>query len=52
MTQAMYAVAAGALQVFAVWTAATAARGSIIFFKTCPVVKSLAAAFLIAAIAL
>jgi hypothetical protein len=28
VTQAMYAVAAGALQVFAVWTAATAARGS------------------------
>ena len=52
VTQAVYAVAAGALLVFAVWTAATAARGSVIFFKICPVVKSLAAALLIAAIAL
>lgn len=52
VTQAVYAVASGALLVFAVWTAATAARGSVIFFKICPVVKSLAAALLIAAIAL
>jgi hypothetical protein len=52
VTRAVYAVAAGALLVFAVWTAATAARGSVIFFKICPVVKSLAAALLIAAIAL
>jgi hypothetical protein len=53
VTQAVYAVAAGALLVFAVWTAATAARGwVIIFFKICPVVKSLAAALLTAAIAL
>jgi hypothetical protein len=29
VTQAVYAVAAGARLVFAVWTAATAARGSI-----------------------
>jgi hypothetical protein len=52
VTQAVYAVAAGALLVFAVWTASTAARGSVSFFKICPVVKSLAAALLIAAIAL
>jgi hypothetical protein len=52
VTQAVYAVAAGALLVFAVWTAATAAWGWVIFFKICPVVKSLAAALLIAAIAL
>jgi len=53
VTQAVYAVAAGALLVFAVSTASTtAARGSVIFFKICPVVKSLAAALLIAAIAL
>lgn len=37
VTQAVYAVAAGALLVFAVWTAATAARGSVIFFEICPV---------------
>jgi len=49
VTQAVYAVAAGALLVFAVWTASTAARGSVIFFRICPVVKSLAAALLIAA---
>jgi hypothetical protein len=30
VTQAVYAVASGALLVFAVWTAATAARGSVI----------------------
>jgi zinc transporter ZupT len=51
VTQAVYAVAAGALLVFAVWTAATAARGSVVF-KLCPVVKSLAAVLLLAAIAL
>jgi hypothetical protein len=52
VTQAVYAVAAGALLVFAVSTASTAARGSVIFCKICPVVKSLAAALLLAAIAL
>jgi methyl coenzyme M reductase alpha subunit len=36
VTQAVYVVAAGALLVFAVWTAATATQGSVIFFKICP----------------
>lgn len=47
----VYGLAAGMLLVMAAWTAATGARGSVVFFKLCPAVKSAAAALLIAAAA-
>ncbi len=48
----VYGLIAAMLLVMAAWTAVTGARGSVVFFKLCPAVKSLAAALLIAAAAL
>jgi hypothetical protein len=49
---AVYGLAAGMLLVMAVLTAVTGARGSVIFFKICPIVKTLAAVLLLASIVL
>jgi hypothetical protein len=43
-------LAAGMLLVMAVLTAVTGARGSVVFFKICPIVKTTAAVLLIASI--
>ncbi len=48
----VYGLIAAMLLVMAAWTAVTGARGSVVFFKLCPLVKSGAAALLIAAAAL
>ena len=49
---AVYGLAAGMLLVMAVLTAVTGARGSVVFFKICPVVKTVAAILLLASIVL
>jgi hypothetical protein len=49
---AVYGLAAGMLLVMAVLTAVTGARGSVVFFKICPVVKTVAAVLLLASIVL
>ena len=49
---AVYGLAAGMLLVMAVLTAMTGARGSVIFFKICPIVKTVAALLLLASIIL
>lgn len=49
---AVYGFAAGMLLVMAVLTATTGARGSVIFFKICPIVKTVAALLLLASIVL
>ena len=52
VVSAVYGLAAGMLLVMAVLTAVTGARGSVIFFKICPIVKTVAALLLLASIAL
>ena len=42
-----YRAAAGMLLAMAAWTAASGARTAVVFFKICPVVKSLVAALFI-----
>ncbi len=49
---AVYGLAAGMLLVMAILTAVTGARGSVVFFKICPVVKTVAAVLLLASIVL
>ena len=49
---AVYGLVAGMLLVMAVLTAVTGARGSVVFFKICPVVKTVAAVLLLASIIL
>jgi hypothetical protein len=49
---AVYAITAAMLVAMAAWTGATGARTSVVFFKLCPVVKTIAAILLVAAIAL
>ena len=49
---AVYGLAAGMLLVMAVLTAVTGARGPVVFFKICPVVKTVAAILLLAIIVL
>jgi zinc transporter ZupT len=49
---AVYGFVAGMLLVMAVLTAVTGARGSVIFFKICPIVKTVAAVLLLASIVL
>ncbi len=52
VTVGVYGLTAGMLAVMAALTAATAARGTIVFFKICPIVKITAALMLIVSIAL
>lgn len=49
---AVYGLAAAMLLVMAALTALTGARGSVVFFKICPLVKTAAAVLLLASIAL
>jgi hypothetical protein len=46
----VYGLSAGMLLVMAVLTAITGTRGSVVFFKICPIVKTTAAVLLIASI--
>jgi hypothetical protein len=50
VTQTVYGLTAGMLVAMAAWTALTGARSSVVFFKVCPIVKTTAAALLVAAI--
>ena len=52
VTVGVYGLTAGMLVAMATLTAATAARGTVVFFKICPVVKITAALLLVLSIAL